>query len=233
VTSIIVFAFVIVSFIMLFIDFIGQGILKKRKWTSALYFPFYWFYNYIGLSFLYRPLVYNFLDNKFGRRLMLLLLPLYITLFGVASAYYKEANFFNVDERTSGIFTNSNSYDDLMYDDDYVPIASISSKVITSNYMKVFLDFKEDMDDLVFKFDEDLKPKKERRGLNTSISFNPSGILNKAHRDSISSLYLKVFNGIYKIKIDDQEYEKEFILTHNKKKQLGFEAYIQLDSLKK
>ncbi len=233
VIAIIISTVVLISFLLLLIDFIGQGILKKRKWTSAVYFPVYWLYNYVGLSFLYRPLVYNFLDNKFGRRVMLVLIPLYLTLFGIASAYYQEANFFNTNERTSNSFTNSNSYDDLIDDKDFVVIASISSKVITTNYMKVFLDFKEEMDDLVFTFNEDLKPKKELRGLNTNISFGGKTFLTKDQRDSISTLYLKVFNNLYKIKIDNVEYDKEFILTHNKKKQLGFETYIQLDSLNK
>ena len=233
VVAIVVFVFVIASFLLLLIDFAGQGILKKRKWTSALYFPFYWFYNYIGLSFLYRPLVYNFLDNKFGRRIMLLLLPLYIILLGVISAYYKEANFFSVDERTSETFINSNTYEDLLDEKEYIVIASISSKIITTDYMKVFLDFKDEMDDLVFAFDENLKPTKDSRGLNTNITFGKSNILPKAQRDSISTLYLEVFNDIYKIKIDNVEYDKEFILSHNKKKQLGFETYIQLDSLTK
>lgn len=230
----ILFIFVIISFVLLLIDFVGQGILKRKKWTSAIYFPIYWMYNYIGLSFLYRPLVYNFLDNRFGRRVMLLLVPLYITLFSIASIYYKEANYFNVNEQTSHTFANSNSYDDLMDADEFVGIASISSQVITSNYMKVFIDFKEEMDDIVFDFDETLKPKKERRGLTTNIVFGDGRkFMNKSQRDSIASLYLKVYNRIYKIKIDNLEYEKDFILTHNKMKQLGFETFIQLDSLKK
>ena len=232
--AIILFIFVILSFVLLLIDFVGQGILKRKKWTSVIYFPIYWMFNYIGLSFLYRPLVYNFLDNKFGRRVMLLLVPLYITLFAIASMYYKEANYFYVSEQTSHTFANSNSYEDLMDEDEYVGIASISSQVITTNYMKVFIDFKEDMDDIVFVFDEKLKPKKEGRGLTTNITYGDGNkYMNKRQRDSVAVLYLEVFNRIYKIKIDSLEYEKDFILTHNKKKQLGFETYIQLDSLNK
>ena len=48
-----------------FIDFATQGWLKRKKWITRFYYPFYWVFKYLTLSFLYRPMVYNFLDTKF------------------------------------------------------------------------------------------------------------------------------------------------------------------------
>ena len=64
--------FISIGILLTFIDFITLGFLKKKKWISKIYFPVYWVFSIITLSFLYRPLVYNFLDNKFGRRLSLI-----------------------------------------------------------------------------------------------------------------------------------------------------------------
>jgi len=61
--------FLIIGMLMVFIDFATQGWLKKKQWLSKLYFPFYWVFSFVTFSFIYRPLVYNFLDNKFGKRL--------------------------------------------------------------------------------------------------------------------------------------------------------------------
>jgi len=54
----------IICVLLLLIDFLGAGILKKYKWTSKIYFPIYRVFGFITLAFLYRPLVYNFLDQK-------------------------------------------------------------------------------------------------------------------------------------------------------------------------
>lgn len=73
---------IFISFGMLltFIDFITQGLLKRNKWVSKFYFPFYWAFSFLTLSFLYRPLVYNFLDNRFGKRIIFLLTPINIPI---------------------------------------------------------------------------------------------------------------------------------------------------------
>ncbi len=51
--------FMVTGMLVTFIDFITQGWLKKKKWISRRYFPIYWVFSKITLSFLYRPLVYN------------------------------------------------------------------------------------------------------------------------------------------------------------------------------
>ena len=53
--------------VLTFIDFVTQGWLKRKRWTTRFYYPFYWVFKYLTLSFLYRPMVYNFLDTRFGK----------------------------------------------------------------------------------------------------------------------------------------------------------------------
>jgi hypothetical protein len=60
-----------------FIDFITMGGIKKikEKNIAKVYFVFYWIFSVLTLSFLYRPLLYNFWDEKYTRRLFLISLP--------------------------------------------------------------------------------------------------------------------------------------------------------------
>jgi uncharacterized protein YnzC (UPF0291/DUF896 family) len=86
----------------------------------------------------------------------------------------------------------------------------------------------DNIDDYIFAFNPDLKPKTDTRGL-TSMAFTGDDEwkdLNKKRRE-----YLKTFNDIYKIRIDSVEVPAEFIVGNNVQKQLGFETYVGTDSL--
>lgn len=63
--------------LLVFIDFITLGKIRsiKDKSFSKWYGYVYRFYSYVTLSFLYRPLLYNFLDNRYTRRLFLFGIP--------------------------------------------------------------------------------------------------------------------------------------------------------------
>jgi len=67
---ILILIFVFFGFIV-FLDFITLGALKKvrnEKFARA-YSYLYRFFSFITLSFIYRPLLYNFIDYKYTRRL--------------------------------------------------------------------------------------------------------------------------------------------------------------------
>ncbi|MDF1695697.1 MAG: hypothetical protein P1U56_07705 [Saprospiraceae bacterium] len=72
--------------LVVFIDFITIGIFKKIKdrTVNRIYNPIFTFYGWTTLTFLYRPLLYNFLDNRYTKRLFFFSIPyiLVILLFG-------------------------------------------------------------------------------------------------------------------------------------------------------
>lgn len=74
VTNITQLTLIFLSLIYL-VDFITLGWLKKQDKIAEIYYPIYRFYSFITLSFLYRPLYYNLIDNKFGRWVGLLIIP--------------------------------------------------------------------------------------------------------------------------------------------------------------
>ncbi|TVZ57107.1 hypothetical protein OD91_2413 [Lutibacter sp. Hel_I_33_5] len=224
--------FLVVGIILSFIDFITQGFLKKRKWLSKIYFPFYWVFSFLTLSFLYRPLVYNFLDNKFGKRLSFILVPFYIGIGILISVENRKSNYLDTNSLSSKIYMKNNKYEDLLLkDSDFVEHTSIQSKIITKPYIKVFRVFTKNLEDRIFNYHPSLKPEKDLRGLSSDIVFSGDPTNTWSKRDSLSKEYLKIFNKTHDIFIDSIKYNSTFLITKNKKNQLGFETYIPTKSL--
>jgi len=140
-----------------FVDFITLGLFKKiqDKSFSKVYGYIYRFYSFITLSFIYRPLLYNFLDTKYTRRLFWFSIPYLLLLTLVLPNFILEANpHFPEIERPSGSHNFiskhvviSNNYDDLREKNltisnssrDRIRMISLSNYEITSNYASVFI----------------------------------------------------------------------------------------------
>jgi hypothetical protein len=219
------------------IDFITQGWLKKKKWISRIYFPVYWVFSFITLSFLYRPLVYNFLDNKFGKRLSFVLIPIYLVILTITSLEYQQSNYIGIDNASSANHLNKTHYEDLLKDsNDFMDTATIQSKVIEDPYVKLFMAYSEGVENRIFNTNESLRPKEDQRGLGfgfTVTSNNGNIFINSRKGDSLTSAYLKTFNDIYDVKIDSLYYEADFLITKNQKERLGFETYVDISDLQK
>jgi len=224
--------FILIGMILSFIDFITQGWLKKKKWISKIYFPIYWVFSFLTLSFLYRPLVYNFLDHKFGRRLSFMLVPLYFLILLGSSFSYVKSNYLFTRFYSNEYVANERNYENLLdkREGKFISNAAIPSKVITDNYLKVFIVFSEDTEDEIFIFNEGLKPDEDKRGLTSGISFNDNPFNNK-DKDSLELEYMKVLNNIYHIKIDSTTHKTDLVISKSKTGELGFETFIDLKAI--
>ncbi|WP_299524354.1 hypothetical protein [Winogradskyella sp.] len=221
--------FIVIGMFLTFFDFLTLGWLKKKKWISKIYFPIYWVFSKITLAFLYRPLVYNFLDNKFGRRISMALVPIYILILVGTSLGYKTSNYFNGDLSSSSIIASNGNYENMLGEDDFIDDVAIDSRVITNNHLKVFMVLSDNFDDYVFSFNEGLKPEKDIRGLDSdAIIMNT---MSWGKRDSLRRAYMKTLNEIFTIRIDSVDYMSEFIVSKSLKEQKGFETYIGLKNL--
>jgi hypothetical protein len=222
--------FIIIGMFLTFIDFITQGWLKKKKWISKIYFPVYWVFSFITLSFLYRPLVYNFLDNKFGKRLSFVLLPIYLSILILISLKYETSNYFNAADYSSDMVASRGNYLDLLTNStDFIDEVAISSKVITTPYINVFVLFNDRLENNVFNYNPALKPEKDKRGLKSDIIVFDD--IKWKEKDSLKKVYIKTVNDVYAVKIDSLDFESEFILSENKNEELGFESYINIKNL--
>lgn len=223
--------FVIFGMFFTLIDFITLGFFKKKKWISILYFPIYWVFSFITLSFLYRPLVYNFLDNKFGKRLSFILVPFYILIALTLSLRYNTSNYFDVNATSTEIIANNNNYEDLLTETSFIDDVAIQSKVITDTYVKVFVLFNENIENRMYTYNEGLKPDVDNRGLGSNITFNGGPVIDGRKRDSLRNEYIKTFNDIYYVKIDTTVYKSEFVFASNIQNKPGFETYVPTKKL--
>jgi hypothetical protein len=227
-----VILFLIFGMFLTFFDFITQGWLKKKQWISKIYFPIYWVFSFLTLSFLYRALVYNFLDHKFGKRLSFIIVPLYIVIAVGLSFNYKSSNYFKANNDSSDFYANNRNYEALIQDEKgiFIDRVAIPKKVITESFLKIFVVYHDNVEDNVFDFNEGLKPEKDIRGLRTNMQFN-SGDAPKMNLDSLKREYIKTFNNVYVVTIDSTDYDKDFIFSQSKKSELGFETYVNIDNL--
>ena len=221
--------FLAVGMILTFIDFVTQGWLKRKRWTSRLYYPFYWVFKYLTLSFLYRPMVYNFLDTRFGKRLMWLVVPLYLGLTIIADTGFSTSNYLSAEMNSNSYTANKANYlDGLDRDTPFVDRASIPSRVITDRFLNVFVVYGSTVEDDVFYFNQDLKPEDDRRGIYTTFS---QGRLDWVTRNDKTGDYLKTLEDMYTLSVDSLDFKPEFVLSQNPRKQMGFETFLALDSV--
>jgi len=91
-------SFLLVLYIFLglivFIDFITLGFFKRieEKSVNKIYGYIFTFYGWTTLTFLYRPLLYNFLDNRYTKRLFFFSFP-YILIMLLANSMFTNNNF--------------------------------------------------------------------------------------------------------------------------------------------
>jgi len=157
---------VIVPFLLLyllggfiyFLDFITLGWIKRQKGIGRVYYPIYRFFSVITLAFIYRPIYYNLLDNKFGRNIVLFLIP-YLICFTLIASLTVNTQAYLPGNRTLQSISN-NFYDDTS-EDRASYSASISSKFVKNGYAQLFLPYVSRNDDKVIEaICPDLKPAK-------------------------------------------------------------------------
>jgi len=149
--------FILIPFLLLylfggfiyFIDFITLGWIKRRKRISKIYYPFYRFLSFVTLSFIYRPLYYNLIDTKFGRRVVLFLVP-YLLIFTVIASITVETQSYLPSNRAGHSILNDR-YDDTWNSKEPSTTASINSKYITNGYVELFLPYIGKTDDEVIE----------------------------------------------------------------------------------
>jgi len=235
VISVLFILLIVFGMLLTFIDFLTQGYLKKKKWLSKLYFPFYRLFSILTLSFLYRPLVYNFLDNKLGKRISYILIPCYIAITIISAFGYNRSNYLSLSENQNSVyFSSKKNYEEFLNKEkDFINDASIPSKVIEKSYLKLFIEYGNTIEDDIFNYNVGLKPEEDKRGIElTDISVN-FGNVNREKKDSLRIEYFKTFKEIHTIKIDTSVFTNvDFILTKNKQNQLGFETVIDIKDLK-
>jgi len=141
----------VVSIIYLF-DFITLGLLKRSKWFGRPYYYLYIFMGWVTLARLYRPLYYNLIDHRFGKRLAMLLPVAVLLIIMIASI--KQINYAYFPSMINGgkVWLDHNNYDDENPNpaDQYWRL-SLASKFPHNNYLEAFMPYRPSRDDKVIK----------------------------------------------------------------------------------
>jgi len=215
--------------ILTFIDFVTQGWLKKKNWTTTFYYPIYWIFKYITLSFLYRPMVYNFLDTKFGRRLSLIVVPLYLGITILANTGFSTSNYLEKDMNSNSYTANIDNYHDLIENNvSFADRVSIPSKVIRSTFLNVFVVYGRTIEDDVFYFNKELKPEEDHRGVYSIFS---SGTVDWSMQSDFLDDYLATIKDMYTLRVDSTVFKPDFVFTQNSRKQMGFETFLDMGKI--
>jgi len=216
--------------ILTFIDFMTQGWLKKKKWTTFFYYPVYWLFKYITFSFLYRPMVYNFLDNKFGKRLSLILIPLIVIISILAATQFSTSNYLEKEMDSSSFAASTKNYNDLIsLNNSFADRATIPSKVIQTSFLNVFVIYGRSIEDDVFFFNKDLKPEKDRRGIYSPVF--SEGTIPWSEGGKQIQAYMEEIEDMYTLSVDSIQFKPKFVVTTNFQNQLGFETFVDIRSV--
>ena len=182
--QILLFIFYYLFGILVLVDFLSLGSLKKisDKTVGGIYFWIYRFYSAISLSFLYRPILLNFLDNKYTKRLFILAVPYCFGLLLVGGFKMERHEFmpsFNQNESSykamSENIVNYVYYDDLR--NEYVETLgslgqrkrkqkidkiSLSQYEVDQSELKVFLEYSKYDTELIKNSEDSLTAYRER-----------------------------------------------------------------------
>lgn len=159
ISALLIFVFYLFLGFVVAFDFFTLGKLKriKKKWFVRIYMPIYRFYSFITLSFIWRPLLLNFLDERFTRRMFRFTFPyvLAITFLPeIGSEPYRFHPAFHQSELALGVNASAHYYwfafyDDLIDDENWRKEASlienfsIPSKRVNGPLFEVFVKYAE------------------------------------------------------------------------------------------
>lgn len=207
-----------------FLDFVTLGWVKRRKKFAKIYYPIYRFFSFITLAFIYRPLYYNLIDNKYGRKVVLFLIP-YICLFTLIASVSFETHAYLPEYRDHQSLEND-YYDDIWDKDKPVHSASIGSKFVANGFIELFLPYNGRNDDKVIKIlCPDLEPAK------TGIFFfgNSDDIAEQMDAKTALDCHARRFN----IYVNDSLMENLSyrFYEHIRRKNMGLLTLIDVDFL--
>ncbi|MEP0264831.1 hypothetical protein [Dokdonia sp.] len=222
-----------IAYLMTAFDFFTQGFLKKKKWLAIIYFPIYRLMSRITFSFLYRPLLYNLLDNKLGKRILAVMVPVFVLGLLLFTLTIKESNY-HIDRWDDTVeYAKTRNYYDQMDDKEntYVSNAAIPSNIIKTTSLPVFIKHKSAIENVICKLDSTLTPIKDVRGLEMS-GFR---IQLSNGRDSMAypnfKKYMSLLSDVITIKLDSLEMPAMYIAVENNKGQRGYETVLDLQGI--
>lgn len=214
-------------------DTLSLGFLKKYKWISKVYYPIYKWIGIITMAGVYRSIYYS-LISRFSKNYIRIALLAYVSLF-VFFPFIKFDQYIYYPDNGLKFKLSSNDYDDLRNKDYYIYEASIPSRIVSGDFLPLFIRYNLKDNEVLEKFCQDFKPKKSN-GINSGISIGRGGVnLNDAFvNEENPGDALKCFSEFYSVKIDSMEIVPDFYFyIHPNMSERGVQTMLEIEDLPK
>ena len=218
------------------VDFLSLGRLKRIKWLAPIYFPFYRLIGWLTLANLYRPIYYNLADNKFGRRVSLLIFPYLILGLFLSSVHFQVGKYLPKYETSKYHFVDQHYDDQAVYDGELgskrILPPSISSKYVENGFLEIFLPYTGALDNpSIEEVCPDIIPAKDDKVIfRGAVRFDFSAP-KPYNLDSIIQCFQAIHRlGIDGIPIEDPDF---MIYDHPTREVTGFLVTVDVDTFQR
>ncbi|MEL7162050.1 MAG: hypothetical protein AAFN92_14940, partial [Bacteroidota bacterium] len=145
--------------LLYFLDFVTLGLLKRSRWTARPYYYLYVFMGWVTLAHFYRPLYYNLIDNRFGRKLAVTLPFIVLLIMLGVSVIQVQYDYFPFRVGDGKVWLDANNYDDENGNRfDRMWRMSLASRYATNNYVEAFIPYRPSIhNDRLRRIDPDLE----------------------------------------------------------------------------
>ncbi|MCK5168936.1 MAG: hypothetical protein KAQ75_03575, partial [Bacteroidales bacterium] len=215
------------------LDFLTLGFFKKYNWLLKIYYPVYYLFGWITLSFLYRTLYYNLISKFSKRNVGLILIPYLIIIIMIPISGF-DHHIYYPDESINSHMEN-NYYSDLRAENNHIDKVDIPSYIITDNFLPIFISYKPIDNKLIKKVYPNLKPIKNE-GFNTGfiVKTEKSGInFSNSEAGQKQGKTLECLTSLYKVYLNDSLIQNPefYFKTHINKEEKGIFTVIDIIDL--
>ena len=122
-------------------DFTTMGLLKRSRWLAR---PYYWLYvplGYLTLARFYRPLYYNLIDNRFGRRFAVAVPLIILVLVLFFSLHYSQYTYLPGQFQGGTTLISDDFYEDERTESSSRWRMTLDSRFVRNDYVQLFVPY--------------------------------------------------------------------------------------------
>jgi hypothetical protein len=129
--------------LLFFFDTLTFSSLKRSKWFSYLFYPIYWLFSILTLSFLYRSIYYHLITNYKRKQIVMVTIGL-LGVFWVSRVFANWDNHSHFPETygSSEFVIENQFYDDTRPEENHILSVSIPSKYVENQYLELFIRYR-------------------------------------------------------------------------------------------
>jgi hypothetical protein len=209
--------------ILVFIDFVTNGVLRRGKKRAMVYYPIALFYRFFTLSFLYRKTLLTIISNVAGYRRYLITIGMIIIIQFIddPSSAMLEYQAEIYAENTKNGFLQKENYE-TKRDDEDILVVTIPSDIIENNFLPIFV---QNIDLLQQRsiIDKESEKDNSKRVISFNVDKKNDGLASKAAN----------LSQLLKISIDDDAIDSVLwnLTIHPTTYTKGFMAYLDISKL--